>query len=60
MSIDAILLAALALPLYGAGLWLGSRFFARASEGSFRSVSYGLIVVAALYSLPALDPLLRG
>lgn len=60
MSLDATVLAALALPLYGAGLWLGSSFFSRASERNFRSVSYGLIVLAALYSLPVLDPLLRG
>lgn len=60
MSLEAALLGALALPLYGAGLWLGSAFFSRVSERSFRVVSYGLIVLAALYSLPVLDPLLRG
>jgi uncharacterized membrane protein YfcA len=46
-------------PLYGLGLYLGSRLFGRATETSFRRVSYGLIAAAAIVSLPVLDGVLR-
>ena len=47
------------IPLYGSGLYLGSRFFARASETTFRYVCYGLIAAAAILGLPSLDGILR-
>lgn len=46
-------------PLYGLGLYLGSCFFARAGEATFRYVCYGLIAGAAILSLPSLDGILR-
>jgi len=46
-------------PLYGLGLYLGSRLFGRATETSFRRVSYGLIAAAAIVSLPVLDAVFR-
>lgn len=46
-------------PLFGVGLYLRSRFFARAGETTFRYVCYGLIAGAAILSLPSLDGILR-
>lgn len=47
-------------PTYGIGLYLGSRLFSRANEATFRWICFGLIALAALISLPVLDPLLRS
>ena len=52
-------LALTVAPLYGAGLWCGSRFFGRASETTFRRLCYATIAAAAIISLPLFDPLLR-
>jgi uncharacterized membrane protein YfcA len=46
-------------PAYGIGLYLGSRLFGRTNEAVFRWTCYGLIAVAAILSLPALDSMLR-
>ncbi len=42
-------------PLYGFGIWAGTRMFGLASEATFRRACYGLIAVAALLSLPIWD-----
>lgn len=42
-------------PLYGFGIWGGSRMFGWASELTFRRLCYGLIAAAALLSLPIWD-----
>jgi uncharacterized protein len=42
-------------PLYGFGIWGGSRMFGWASEVTFRRLCYGLIAAAALLSLPIWD-----
>lgn len=47
-------------PLYGLGLFLGALLFGRASARVFTWTCYGLIVFAAVASLPSLDPLLRN
>lgn len=54
-----LLLAVIVTPIYGAGLWLGSRLFPFASETVFRRICYGLIVIAIVTSAPTLDSLLR-
>jgi uncharacterized membrane protein YfcA len=46
-------------PFYGAGVLAGARLFSRANERTFRWLSYALIGLAALVSLPALDAILR-
>jgi uncharacterized membrane protein YfcA len=46
-------------PLYGLGIAIGSRMFGMASEATFRGVSYILIAIAAVISLPVLDGLVR-
>lgn len=55
-----LILAALIAPVYGLGLWAGSRMFGLASDQTFRRISLTLIAIATIVSLPALDGLLRG
>jgi uncharacterized membrane protein YfcA len=45
-------------PFYGSGLYLGSHLFGRTSERGYRWACYGLIAVASIVSLPALDSIL--
>ncbi|MBC7581021.1 MAG: sulfite exporter TauE/SafE family protein, partial [Tardiphaga sp.] len=52
-------LAVITGPLFGLGLWLGSKLFGRASNETFRRICYTLIVVSALISLPLFDGLFR-
>ena len=52
-------LAVLTGPVFGLGLWLGSRMFGLASEEAFRRICYALIALAALISLPLFDGWLR-
>ncbi|MBV6656898.1 MAG: sulfite exporter TauE/SafE family protein [Devosiaceae bacterium] len=46
-------------PFYGLGLFLGARVFKGSNETLFRRVAFGMILVAAVTSLPLLDPVLR-
>ncbi|MTI44971.1 sulfite exporter TauE/SafE family protein [Roseibium hamelinense] len=48
-----------AIPAYALGLFIGSRGFSRADPKYYRWLAYALIALAALVSMPALDPLLR-
>ena len=59
ITAEVLVLAALVAPLYGLGLWAGSRMFGVASENTFRRVCYLMIGAAAILSLPALDGVLR-
>jgi uncharacterized membrane protein YfcA len=52
-------IALVTAPFYGAGIWLGSRMFGRASEVLFRRASYTLIALAWAIGLPALDGIIR-
>ena len=54
---QVLLLALVAGPGYGLGLFLGSRLFGLASELTFRWICFGLIACAALISLPLFDHL---
>ena len=56
---DAIFFSLLVGPVYGIGVWLGSRLFGHASEKLFRAICYALIAAAAIAGLPALDGVLR-
>jgi uncharacterized membrane protein YfcA len=60
LPLQVLILTALIAPAYGLGLYLGARMFGRASDALFRWICYGLIAIAAIISLPLLDPLLRG
>jgi uncharacterized membrane protein YfcA len=52
-------LAAITGPLFGLGLWTGSRLFGKASDELFRRICYTLIAVSALISLPLFDGIFR-
>ena len=52
-------LAVITGPLFGLGLWIGSKLFGKASDETFRRICYSLIVVAALISLPLFDGMFR-
>ena len=55
-----MIIAALIAPVYGLGTWAGARMFGLASERTFRRICLGMIFVATLVSMPALDAVLRG
>jgi uncharacterized membrane protein YfcA len=52
-------LAVITGPLFGLGLWLGSKLFGKASDELFRRICYVLIAVSALISLPIFDGMFR-
>lgn len=57
---DVLMLSLVAAPVYALGVWAGSRAHKSASEVQFRALAFGLIALAALISLPVLDPVLRS
>jgi uncharacterized membrane protein YfcA len=54
-----IALALLFTPCYIAGVAIGSRSFRSASDRLYRNVAYAICLLAAILSLPILDPILR-
>jgi uncharacterized membrane protein YfcA len=54
-----LMLALLAGPAYGLGIYLGSRLFGVASETTFRRICCALIGLAAAVSLPIFDGMLH-
>jgi uncharacterized membrane protein YfcA len=52
-------LALITAPLFGLGLWIGSKLFGKASDELFRRICYTLIAVSALVSLPLFDGMFR-
>ncbi|MCX7321032.1 MAG: sulfite exporter TauE/SafE family protein [Hyphomicrobiales bacterium] len=52
-------LAVLTGPLFGLGLWIGSKLFGVASDETFRRICYALIAVSAVIGLPLFDGLFR-
>jgi len=59
LTLEVLKLALVVGPVYGAGLFLGSRLFGVADETIFRRICYALIVVAVVVSLPVLDGVIR-
>lgn len=59
LNTQLLLTAVLMAPIYGAGVWAGSRLFGFASEAAFRRACFVLIALAALLGLPLWDGL-RG
>jgi uncharacterized membrane protein YfcA len=59
-SVQVLLTALVIAPVYGIGIWAGSRMFGLASERTFRRICLTMIFLATLVSMPALDALLRG
>ncbi|UGV28768.1 sulfite exporter TauE/SafE family protein [Rhodopseudomonas boonkerdii] len=52
-------LAVITGPLFGLGLWIGSKLFGKASDELFRRICYALIAVSAVIGLPLFDGLFR-
>jgi len=52
-------LAVITGPLFGLGLWIGSKLFGAASDETFRRICYALIAVSAVAGLPLFDGLFR-
>ena len=59
LNANALAHAAVAMPGYGLGVYLGAHAFGRASATFFRHVCHGLILLAAILGMPILDPYLR-
>jgi uncharacterized membrane protein YfcA len=58
-TLEAVFYAALAAPLYAAGLWLGSRVFKGSSETGYRRAAFALIILTSIVSLPPVTALFR-
>jgi uncharacterized membrane protein YfcA len=52
LGLTVVALAAIAGPMYGVGIYFGSRMFGLASPAVFRNASLALIALAVLLSLP--------
>jgi uncharacterized protein len=59
LTTSVIGLALVTAPIYGLGLYAGSRMFGLASEIIFRRICFALIAVAIALSLPVLDAVTR-
>ncbi|WP_117190735.1 sulfite exporter TauE/SafE family protein [Rhizobium terrae] len=57
LTAEVLLIALVAGPGYGIGLFFGSRLFGVASEVTFRRICFTLIAMAALFGLPLFDTL---
>ena len=49
----------LAAPTYGLAIFVGSKGFRRANPNLYGKIAYALIAIAAITSMPALDPVFR-
>lgn len=56
LSSFVLLIAAIALPGYALGMWVGNKLFPLASRSTFRKVSFALVSVAIVFGSPAADP----
>jgi len=56
---QAALKGILASPIYFIGIMIGSRLFTLATEKTYRTITFVLILFAAILSLPVLDGVLR-
>ena len=59
LSTNTALLGFAMMPVYGAMLYAGTHGFRVASAVTFRRAAYSVILLAAILSMPALDPLIR-
>lgn len=57
---QTLALAVWLAPAYGLALFVGAKLFKGTNDSLFRKVAFGLILLAAVTSLPILDPILRG
>ena len=54
-TIETVIYAALAAPLYALGLWLGSRVFRGSNDKQYRVAAFVLIAISVVLSLPAVS-----
>lgn len=54
---ETVFLGVCAAPLYFAGITIGARLYGRASDATYRRVTFVMIVTAALLALPVVEPL---
>lgn len=59
LTLKALVLGVMLMPVYGLALLVGTRGFHLASEQTFRRVAYAIIVLAAILGLPLLDGVIR-
>lgn len=59
ITAQVLSLAVVAAPLYGFGVWFGSKMFGVADEQVFRRICYLMIAFSALVSMPILDGILH-
>lgn len=59
LTLAVLHLALVVGPVYGLGLFIGSRLFGVADEQTFRRICYALIAAAVVFSLPVLDGVIR-
>lgn len=59
LSRDTVALSLTIGPTFALRLFIGARLFGRANEATFRRICYGLVAMAAIIGLPALDGVLR-
>lgn len=59
-TMQTIGLALWLAPIYGLAIFAGARLFKGAKDGLFRKVALTIIIIAAITSLPLLDPILRA
>ncbi|CAN0601934.1 unnamed protein product, partial [Ectocarpus sp. 12 AP-2014] len=57
---QTIALAVWLAPAYGLAIFIGAKLFKGANDTLFRKVAFAIILIAAVTSLPLLDPLLRA
>jgi hypothetical protein len=58
-TLEALVYAALAAPLYAAGLTLGTRVFGKSSDKAYRRVAFALITLSAISGMPPVSALIR-
>ncbi|WP_421857366.1 TSUP family transporter [Oricola sp.] len=56
---EALTLGFISAPLFLVALLIGARMFGQATETAYRRIAFGIIITAAVLTLPALD-MLRG
>jgi uncharacterized membrane protein YfcA len=54
-QLPVVVLALLLMPIYGLGVWVGTKLFPYASEKTFRRIAYLIITGAAIDSAPVFD-----
>lgn len=59
ITAKVLALAVVAAPLYGVGVWFGSKMFGIADEQTFRRICYLMIAFSAIVSMPILDGVLH-